>query len=165
MGGRGDVGQVEIRYYDVQGGDYETLLATLKKHGPRGLAEWSLAYEYQPRRAGKACSVAALTTTLKQAMTLPRWSPPQGASPQLIADWARYVAGQRKHQEGHLAIGRAMQAAFRESLAVTQVRCERLEAAIKEQYKLLLERYQARENAYDFDTAFGRTEGAEFARR
>jgi len=165
LGGGREGGQVEIRYVDVQGGDYETLLAALKKPGMQGHAEWSLAYEYQPRRAGKACSVASLTTTLKQVMILPRWSPPRGVSPGLVAAWTRYLAGLRKHQEGHLAIGRGLQDAFRNSLAVTQRRCEKLDAEIKAQFELLLEKYRAREKAYDSETGNGRTEGAELVLR
>lgn len=162
MGGSRAGGPVEVRYADVRGATREALLAELKVLGMHGRAEWSLAYEYQPRRAGKACGVASLQTTLKQAMTLPRWSPPPGTSPKLVSDWMRYVSGLRKHSEGHLAIGRDMQEAFRDALAVTQARCEQLAATIKSHFDLLHERHRAREKAYDFETASGRTEGAEF---
>jgi predicted secreted Zn-dependent protease len=165
MAGNRDGVHVEIRYFEVRGNDYDSLMAALKKEGVHRGAEWSLAYKYQPRRAGKACSVASLDTTLRQTMTLPRWTPPRDASPKLVSEWTRYVGALKKHQEGHLGIARDMHEAFRDSLAVTHARCEQLEGSIKSQYKVLLERYQAREKAYDFETAQGRTEGVEFAQR
>lgn len=165
MGGGREGGPVEIRYYDLEGRDHESLLAALTTRGSHGQGEWSLAYQYQPRRAGKACSIARLDTTLKQVMTLPRWSPAPGASRRLVSDWARYVAGMRRHAEGHLAIGRDMQEAFRNSLAVTHTRCDKLDESVKSQFTLLLERHRAREKAYDFETAQGRTQGAELTQR
>lgn len=165
MDGGREGGPVEIRYYDVEGRDHESLLASLKASGSHGRGEWSLTYQYQPRRAGKACSIARLDTTLRQVMTLPRWSPAPGASRRLVSDWTRYVAGLRRHAEGHLEIGRDMQEAFRASLAVTHTRCEKLEQSVKSQFALLLEKHRAREKTYDFETAQGRTQGAELTRR
>lgn len=163
MGGLRAGGQVETRYYDVQGSDYDSLLAAIKAQGgPHGGTEWSLTYDYRIRRGGKACSIESLTTTLKQVMTLPRWTPPKGTSPKLFADWSRYVAGLRTHQEGHLEIGRDMQEALRDSLAVTTERCEKLDASVKAQFKVLLERHREREKKYDYETAQGRTQGVEF---
>jgi len=165
MGGTRQVGQVEIRYFDVQAKDYGGLLAAVMKDGLHRSAEWSLAYQYTPRRAGKACSVATLDTTLKEIITLPRWTPPRDASPKLVSEWTRYVGALKKHQEGHLEFGRDMHDAFRSSLAITQTRCEKLAEAVKSQYDVLLERHRALEKAYDFETAQGRTEGVEFAQR
>jgi predicted secreted Zn-dependent protease len=165
MAGGREGGPVEIRYYDVGGRDHESLLASLKAGGSHGRGEWSLTYRYQPRRAGKACSIARLDTTLKQVMTLPRWSPAPGASRRLVSAWARYVAGTRRHAEGHLEIGRDMQEAFRDSLAVTHARCDKLDGSVKSQFARLLEKHRAREKAYDFETAQGRTQGAELTQR
>jgi predicted secreted Zn-dependent protease len=165
MAGQRDGAQVDIRYFDVQGSDYESLMAALRKDGVHRGAEWSLTYKYDPRRSGKACSVASLDTTLKQTITLPRWAYPRDASPKLVAEWTRYVGALKKHQEGHLGIARDMHEAFRDSLAVTHARCDQLEASIKSQYKTLLERYKALEKEYDFETAQGRTEGVEFVQR
>ena len=166
MGGAATGGKVEVRYYDVQGSDYESLVAALKARGGfHGQAEWKLSYQYEPRRAGRACSVASLTTTLDLVVDLPRWSPPPGAAPRLTSQWMRYVSALRRHKDGHLDIGREMEDAFRRSLAVTSERCERLESAIKSQYETLLEQHRARDRSYDVETAHGRTQGAEFTLR
>ncbi|MEW6690670.1 MAG: DUF922 domain-containing protein, partial [Pseudomonadota bacterium] len=157
-------GKVETRYYDVQGGDYQSLLAALNaRGGAHGEAQWTLRYQYEPRRSGANCSVGSLSLTLGLVMNLPRWSPPPGAQPRLVAQWFRYVKALREHEEGHLEIGREMAHEFKRSLAVTRTRCERLEAAVKSQYEALLARFRARDRAYDSETAHGRTQGAVFA--
>jgi hypothetical protein len=71
----------------------------------------------------------------------------------------------RKHSEGHLASGRDMLEAFRNSLAVVNIRCDKLEDRIKGLYKAHLEEFRKQEKVYDFETASGRTEGVEFALR
>lgn len=157
-------GKIEIRYYDVQGRDYESLLAALNaRGGAHSEAEWTLGYQYEPRRSGPNCSVGSLTLTLGLVMNLPRWSPPPGAQPRLVAQWYRYVKALREHEEGHLEIGREMAHELKRSLAVTKARCERLEAAVKSQHAVLLARFRARDRAYEFETAHGRTQGAVFA--
>lgn len=165
-GEREGAGKVEIRYLDIQGSDYESLLASLKaRGGPHMQPEWSVTYKYEPRRLGKVCNVGSLSTHLRQVMTLPRWTPPPGTSAKLIAEWSRYVGGVRRHQEGHLQIARDMEEAFRDSLAVTSQRCEKLEESVKAQFKTVMERHRAMEKTYDFETALGRTEGVDFAQR
>jgi predicted secreted Zn-dependent protease len=157
-------GKAEIRYYDVQGSDYGSLLAALNaRGGSHGQAEWTVSYHYEPRRAGRNCNVGSLTTTVGLVMNLPRWSPPPGAPARLVAQWQRYVTALRAHEEGHFAIGREMAHELKRSLAVTKARCELLESTVKSQYGVLLERFRARDRAYDFETAHGKSQGAVFA--
>lgn len=157
-------GDKGIRYYEVQGADFETLLAALNAHGgSHGQADWKLTYQYQPRLAGRVCSVGSLTTRLELAMTLPKWSPPRNAPANLVARWTRYVNALRIHEEEHLQIGRDFETAFKRSLAVASTRtCDELDRNIKSYFDLLLEKHRARDRDYDRDTAHGRTQGAEF---
>lgn len=157
-------GKAEIRYYDVQGGDHGSLLAALNaRGGPHGQAEWKVSYQYEPRRVGRYCSVGSLTITQSMVMNLPRWSAPPGAPARLVAQWQRYVAALRTHEEGHLAIGRELAHELKRSLAVTRAPCEQLEKSVKSQFDLLHERFRARDRSYDFETAHGRTQGAVLA--
>lgn len=165
MGGERHVPPVELRYIDVQGRDLDALLAALKVRGLHPEVEYSLTYTYRIKPAGKACSVAALDTTLKTAITVPRWTPPPGTNAAIVREWTRFVGAHRRHAEGHLAIAREFHEMFRNSVAVTQQRCEKLDAAIKAQHAELVERYQGRQKEYDFETASGRTEGVELVQR
>jgi predicted secreted Zn-dependent protease len=157
-------GKAEIRYHDIQGRDHASLLAALNaRGGVHGEAEWSVRYHYEPRRGGLNCSVGSLAITLSLVMNLPRWSPPPGAPARLVAQWYRYVTALRKHEEGHLEIGREMAHELKRSLAVTHARCELLEGKVKSQFATLHERFRARDRAYDLETARGRTQGVVFA--
>lgn len=154
---------VTLNYVDIQGGDFETLLAALNAAGGfHAKAEWKLAYSYVTKRAGRACSANPVTTQLELTMTMPRWNPPPGTSPALFARWQRYTAALRKHQEGHLQIGRDFEDSLKRSLAVISERCEKLEARVKGIFDLLLEKHRKLDADYDRETAFGRTQGAEF---
>lgn len=154
---------VALSYYDIQGNDFETLLAALNATGGfHAKAEWKLSYAYTPKRAGRACSANPVTTQLELTMTMPRWNPPPGASPALFARWQRYTAALRKHEDGHLDIGRAFEDELKRSLAVISERCEKLEARVKGIFELLLEKHRALDAEYDRKTAHGRTQGAEF---
>ena len=154
---------VTLLFYDVQGSDFETLLAALNANGGfHAKAEWKLAYTYVPKRAGRACSANPVSTQLDLSMTMPRWTPPPGASPALFARWQRYTAALRKHEEGHLQIGRDFEDSLKRSLTVINERCEQLEARVKGIFDLLLEKHRKLDADYDRETAHGRTQGAEF---
>lgn len=154
---------VTLRYYDIEGRDFETLLAALNANGgSHAKAEWKLSYSYTTKRAGRACSANPVATQLELTMTLPRWNPPPGTPPALFARWQRYAGALRKHQEGHLEIGRDFEDSFKRSLAVISERCEKLEARVKGIFDLLLEQHRKRDADYDRETAQGRTQGAEF---
>jgi predicted secreted Zn-dependent protease len=99
--------QAQVTYYDVQGADLRGLLASLNARGPHhGRADWKVSYRFTTRPGGGGCAVESLSTELDLQMTLPRWSPPAGASRDLVARWERYLAALRVHEEGHLDHGR-----------------------------------------------------------
>ncbi len=153
----------EIRYYDVEGNDFESLLAALKASGGfHSKAEWKLSYQYQPKRSGKACNPQSVTTQLELSMTLPRWTPPRAAPPALQQRWTRYVTALRRHHDGHHQFGREFESVLQRELTPITERCERLEAKVKQVFGVLLERYRQRDIEYDRETAHGRTQGAEF---
>ena len=153
---------VTLRYYDVQGKDFETLLAALNASGGfHAKAGWKLSYQYAPKRAGRACSPQSVGTQLDLSMLLPRWAPQPGTAASLYSRWQRYVAALRVHEEGHLQIGRAFEAALKKSLAVVSERCDKLEARVKGIFEILLEQHRKRDEDFDRSTAFGRTQGAE----
>ena len=154
---------VTLRYFEVQGNDFDTLLAALNANGGfHGKAEWKLSYRYQPKRAGRVCSLQSVSTQLDLSMTLPRWTPPPGASANLHGRWTRYVSALRVHEEGHLQIGRDFDTSLKKSLAVIRARCDQLDGRLKEIFATLLAQHQKRDIDYDRDTAQGRTQGAEF---
>jgi predicted secreted Zn-dependent protease len=154
-------GGVSVSYYEIQGTDFESLLASLKDSGGfHGKPAWKLSYNYEPKRAGKACSIQSFSTQLELSMGLPNWTPPAGTSAELQARWRRYVGALRTHQEGHFRFGRDFEAAFKKSMPVLGDLCRRFDARVKEVFSTQLKQYQNREADYDRDTFFGATQGA-----
>jgi predicted secreted Zn-dependent protease len=86
-----------IIYYDIRGSTEEDLRQQMNWLGPVGLdgkthmgfCEWE----------GEV--------SLKITMTLPRWTPPENAAPNLIAKWDNFVKNLAKHENGHAIIARA----------------------------------------------------------
>ena len=156
--------QVQMSYYDVQGADYNALLGALNSHGPcHGRADWKISYKYQSRKEAGGCKVSSLTIDLELLMTLPRWTPPAGASADLVSRWERYIAALRVHEDGHLDHGRNAAREFQTvSGSAAAADCGALDGALRQRFARLIADYQARDRAYDARTEHGKTQGAWF---
>lgn len=156
---------VAVRYYQVQGKEYQSVLEWIYAHGGfHAQAEWIVTNQAQTRPAAGACKVDSVATKLILTMNLPRWSVPDRTSRLVENAWNRYAASLQVHQEGHLQIGREFERALKEALApMTGASCETLNGLLKVRYNQLLQQFQARDLAYDKETAYGAKQGAEFS--
>lgn len=156
--------QVSMNYYDVQGGDFSTLLGALNARGEfHGRADWKLSYRYNWRQVPGRCSVESVATTLTLAMTLPRWTPPAGASGDLVARWERYLDALRRHEEGHLDHGRGAERDFQAAASgLAAANCADLDRMLRERFTRLIADYQGRDKDYDRRTEHGKAQGAWF---
>ena len=131
---------VRVAFYDVEGSDTASLLKALRAREP-GPAEstWQLAYEYRARRVRGGCAVGPVTTRLELGMTLPRWSPPQDAAPELLARWERYVNALLSRENARLERARELERALKPALGAMPAAadCAALDAAVKERYAAL----------------------------
>jgi predicted secreted Zn-dependent protease len=154
--------ETKTGYYDVQGSDLRSLLASLNARGQHhGRAVWKLGYKFKQRQGAGVCQVESLSTELELVMTLPRWSPPAGAAASLVASWERYVAALRVHEEGHLEHGRGAERDFRAVAAsLSAPDCAALDQALRQLYASILSDYQVRDTAYDARTEHGKSQGA-----
>jgi predicted secreted Zn-dependent protease len=145
------LGDAQVEYYDVS-----------VPGGHRGLAQWHLTYTYQPRVAGGGrCVVGSLSTRLELKVTLPRWTPPAGATDERVQRWERYLTALRLHEAGHLQNGREFESGFRQAaLAMGSVECRALGAAVQARFDELLEQARVRDREYDLRTRHGATQGA-----
>lgn len=156
--------EVRVNYYDVQGGDYNSVLGSMMSGREfAGKTDWLLSYKYQPRMEAGACKVESVTTKLDLSMTLPRWLPPPGAAGDLVARWERFMSALRVHEEGHVQDARDLEsAAKRALLALSSANCGALGAAMRARFDQLLEQGRARDRAYDQQTGHGKTQDAMF---
>jgi predicted secreted Zn-dependent protease len=140
-------GDVQLAYYDVEGTDQASLLGALNARGAtQGQASWKLSYQYVPKRGMRECAVGTVSTKLELGMTLPRWTPPGGTPPELIARWERFLKALVAHQNARLDHARELERSLGPALAAMPpaADCAALDAAVKERYAALEEQTQAK---------------------
>jgi predicted secreted Zn-dependent protease len=164
--------RTRLRPYDVAGTSADELRAAMERLGPKdrvsgtpyaGFTRWRIEWSYNYARAA-ACAVTGVRVVARIQITLPRWRRTRRADPSLAAEWKRFVAALRRHEDGHAAIARsaARRIARRLRLLGTFRSCARLERAADAAGARILEEARAAETAYDERTRHGDTQGARF---
>jgi predicted secreted Zn-dependent protease len=156
-----------VRFYDVEGIEFEALLAELNKFGPNGFhgeASWRVSYTFRTAPRDGRCFIGGVETKMQGNILMPRWSKRQGASADLVARWQRYEAALLAHEEGHLDNGREFARVLESELLQLPAAgdCPRLSAAARARYDELLQTYRKRDADYDERTQHGVTQGAKF---
>ena len=139
---QGPPADVKLEYYEVQGTDQASLVQALNAHpGGHASSSWNLSYQYQPRRDKGQCGVGAVSTKLDLAMTLPRWTPPAGASLDLVERWEKYVNALASHENARLERAREMDRALKPALQALPMApdCAQLDAQVQKRYAELQE--------------------------
>lgn len=156
-----------VRFYDVEGIEFQELLAELDKLGPKGFhgeARWRVSYTFRTAPSEGRCFVAGVETKMQGNILMPRWAKRQGASADLVARWQRYEAALLTHEEGHLDNGREFARVLESELLrlPAQGDCPKLNAAARTRFDELLQIYRKRDADYDERTQHGVTQGARF---
>jgi predicted secreted Zn-dependent protease len=166
---RGVSEDAHLAWYAVAGTTRAELRAQMHRLGPvanartyDGMTRDHVRWHYTYGGNGTACWVSAARVTLTDTITLPRWTPPPGADPALLAEWWRYLSMLKRHEEGHRRI--AFDGAARIAEAINRVSaqptCDAVgDAANAAGHAILLET-QTRQAAYDRATRHGGTQGA-----
>jgi predicted secreted Zn-dependent protease len=162
-----------IEYRDISGNSEDALASALKqvgatsKNGDRFAAStrWQLRWNFRvEQHPGESCELASAKTELDVHMTLPRWMPPQNASPGLVKRWNTFADALRKHEDGHrdLAIEAARVVVDRAGKAPAQRDCATLKKNLGRIADDTLREYKDKESSYDVTTMHGQTQGATF---
>ena len=158
-------------YYDVYGSSTAELREQIRRLGPKegnestdALTVWDLESSYGEAPGPGGCGLRNVQVTLTVTVTLPRWTPPGDAAPQLIASWRTYLQHVRTHEAGHRAI--AEQNARELMAALSGLRAATC-PAVWDQASRTVERIVAegrvRNRAYDDQTKHGQTQGVVLA--
>lgn len=166
VGAQGDQppAAVKVDFYEVQGEDHASLFASMMSGRPSaGRTESQISFDYEARPEGGACRPTSVTTRLAITMTMPRWTPPAGASSELIGRWQRFIDALQLHEDGHVELIRSHDASLRfELMAVSAPDCLSLRAAMKSRFNQLVEKARAAHLEYDQQTGHGKTQNAVF---
>lgn len=102
---------VQIVYYDVQGSTAEGLRASMNESRPRdphddnhpvdSYTDWYVSWNW-PGYGTATCDLSAAVLTYHINIIMPRWDPPDNASPELIAKWKIYLQNLLIHEKGHV---------------------------------------------------------------
>ncbi len=122
--------------------------------------DWWLGTSYKYTGTGNP-RVISKKITLSLTYELPKWSPPEGTSPQLVTDWKAALAAMKKHEQGEAAI--ALQAAGRYAASLTRSRFSSVRAMEKyfdAKFDKWLDWSSDQQEEYDKLTDWGGAQGA-----
>ena len=97
----------EVRWFALEGADRIELLESCLKDCPRdeqgvavaSLSTWQVRWSWT-RGSGEPCEVASAHVHATVVVDLPRWEPPEGAAPALVAEWDAWHSALRGHEQG-----------------------------------------------------------------
>ncbi len=164
--------KVDTRHYDIHGDSAAELRQQMSRLGPPdrdgrrydAYTKWYVAWHFTYREVGGSCRIERVTTSVDVTYTLPRWRAPRTATPELRAHWDRYLAALQAHEHGHRDFGVHSAREVEQQLQSLPAHgsCRELEAAANAAGHRVLDKFRARELAYDRDTRHGATQGAVF---
>jgi predicted secreted Zn-dependent protease len=107
-----------MAYYDINGVTAEELVREMSQKSPRCVdsegptpgTSWCVGTTHVPDRAvirqvvDANCNVVSATVDYTVEVTVPRWKPPPGAQPELVATWNRFLRGVYAFQKGYVDI-------------------------------------------------------------
>lgn len=152
-----------IIYYDISGSTENELrdqmdsLAPIGPDGYRGdaLTNWYIRWTWDGYGT-ENCDLSTAKATYDIKVTMPRWIPPQDASPALIGTWNKYILALAGHEKGH--VDNVIVNLPILINAIRRATCSTAEARAQE----LLSDIRQNDVNFDASTNHGATQGAQF---
>jgi predicted secreted Zn-dependent protease len=128
-------------------------------------ADWKLSVSTEQHEDG--CRLTNVSVTLNTEMTLPNWADVEEMNAKIQAEWARYLAALRMHQDGHVEINLNTAQEIKAALLAMEPfeTCEALKAAAGMTTATLQAEAEDAHAAYDKKTKFGARQGAILKRK
>lgn len=119
--------EVTERYYPIAGRSHAELLASVKRHGPRGGSAYGIGFidffpGYRFETKSGACRIRDADVGLRIALKLPQWKGPDDAPRSVKRLAARFERAIRAHEFQHVKI--AKRHARRMAQALSRMRAE-----------------------------------------
>ncbi len=161
--------RVHTSYYYIDGSSASVLAAQLDQQGPAdaaghryaGRTRWNIQWKLRHAQQGNRCAITSVAVAVGIAQTMPKWRTESKATSGLRAAWTRFSDKLQRHEDAHKDHG--VKAARQIETALLGLKpagnCEDLESAANAQAQSIVQKYQARDQAYDARTDHGRKEG------
>ena len=97
--------------YKVEGATAAELAESMRRNSPfvrtpgsRANHRYQMRWRYTLGDGSLGCEARTVTIEVESEITLPQWTPPADVDPALVAQWKRFMADLRVHEEGHRGI-------------------------------------------------------------
>jgi predicted secreted Zn-dependent protease len=150
-------------FYSVTGANFREIRQSITQSRPwaadfDGDTRWKIEWRFNTVETANGCVCTGFGTTTTITTTMPRWTPPTNASPELKQQWTRYYTNLAQHEIGHARLGLAAANEVGKKIAevTAQPDCTQLKNIVNERAEKVVEDYRAREREYDHQTDHGR---------
>jgi predicted secreted Zn-dependent protease len=148
----------KMTYYEISGNTARQLRSQINTKRPKShdaQTQWSIRWSW-PGYGSKTCDLNTANVSYTIEVIMPRWKPPQGASPQLVTRWNDYIRALTLHERGH--VDNVIENLPHVKKAIASATCETAESEAKAR----LDRIKQNDLDYDRVTNHGETQGARF---
>lgn len=150
-----------VEYYDVTGASLEDLRAQMRAKGVDGWAgtTWThVKYEFTVRAGVDGCRVDSVNAVFDARVRLPRWVDRRAAPEAEQQAWEAWYPTLRRHEDGHVRIGRDAAAHLERAVWDTpgSASCAEVTARAKARAQAALADLQRQQQDYDLRTDHGR---------
>jgi len=159
----------KTNYYSVTGASRPEIRRSINQSRPwkdaesrTGLTQWRIEWRFEVKLTGDGCRCNSFTTTTTITNTLPRWTPPAGATAELKAAWTRFITALGEHEDGHSrqALAAAADLHKRVQELGPAADCNGLRKRINDLAERVIDEHRQRDKDYDRRTQHGATQGA-----
>ncbi len=157
--------------YDITGSTGRELRQGIRQKGPKiggksyaGEMYWRIRWRYRSAPSGGECRMEQVEAEIEATIILPRWTPPDEVSEDLLQQWKGYLEALSLHEEGHRKIAvEAGSEIIRTLKAMHAPTCNYMDSDANKRARDILEKHRARNRQYDIDTSHGATQGARWS--
>ena len=132
-----------------------------------GLTEWRIDWRFQMATADERCRCDSFTTQTAITVTLPRWTAPKNAAPEVRDAWISFFTALSKHEAGHAqnALAAVTEMHQRVTRLPTESDCAALKKKVDATAGGVVAEFRQRDVEFDRRTAHGARDGAFLPRR
>lgn len=165
------ISRVHTSYYYIDGSSATVLAAQLDQAGPKdvdgnryaGKTRWDVQWKFNHHQEGESCGIKDVTVAVGIAQIVPKWrgqDKPGGGA--LKARWQKFLAAQKRHEEGHKEHGIKAGGEIEKALLAIKPasNCEDLDKVANAAGEQVTEKYRKQDADYDRRTDHGRKQGA-----
>lgn len=159
----------KTNYYAVGGATFQEIHESFRQARPwkskssyDGQTDWRIDWRFQMTTAGESCRCDSFTTQTAITITLPRWTAPTNAAPEVRDAWISFFTALSKHEAGHAQIAQAAVTEMhqRVSRLPAEQDCAALRKKIDETAGRVVAEFRQRDEEFDRQTAHGVRDGA-----